>query len=288
MKKVLVSMLGAVSMALAGCGGTSLDGGTASNTTTGNELSDGQIAGVVISGTGTSGEVANEAQADLNAEVAKVLASKVEEEINAELQDPAFQAELENATDESGTEKDVRVGLGTRGLSIFIEDEAIPFAGGSMLLNGDVGLKLRIRSGLRIDVVASGELIAELQNVQREGTIRDIPYVLELNGKNKMGIDGTFSVTVKLWSFKVSAMSAEIVSGIKESDVVAVGTIGERTVTGTVDMMDVQLKLSNGNIIKNPGDFKIACSGDIVTMINDNVVASCKLAETCLSCDDEE
>lgn len=280
MKKVIMSLMGTAALIFGGCGG-SLDGTNLGDASNNGTTTEDQVAGLVITGSGIIGDAADEAQADLNAQVTKAIADQIESEINAQLEDEEFQAELA-AADDPELAKDVRVGLGIRGITVFIEDESVPFAGGEMLLNAEVGLKLKFRPGFRIDVVASGEMTSELVDVQREGYIEGFPYSLALNGTNKMSLDGMFSITIKNW--KVSAMQANLASKIVASNVEAVGEIADKGVRGSVDMMDVGLTITNPDVLKRPGDFTIKCSGDIEARINDRAIALCSLAETCLSC----
>lgn len=283
MKRTLLCLLGVVAFVAAGCGSTS-EGTLGGADNSAGEVSEGQLAGIIMTGSGSSGAVVDESQADLNAQISKALSQRVEEELNAQLKDPEIQAELAAAED-AGTDisKDVRVGLGSKGITVFIEDEELPFAGGTMILNGEMGLKLRFRPGFKIDVVASGELTSELKDVQRAGETGGLPYVLALNGSNKMSLDGVFSVTIKKW--KVSDMSAELISKIVASDVKAEGSIAGRAVAGTVNMMDVGLQISNPKILSDPDNFAIQCSGNIEAKINDKTIGVCKLAPTCLSCE---
>ncbi len=280
MKKVLMSLVSMTALVIAGCG-SGMNGAGFGDESNNGSTTEEQVAGLVITGSGLIGDGADESQADLNAQLTKAIAEQVESEINAQLEDEEFQAELA-AADDPELAKDVRVGLGIRGITVFIEDESVPFAGGEMLLNAEVGLKLKFRPGFRIDVVASGEMTSELVDVQRAGYIEGFPYSLALNGTNKMSLDGMFSITIKNW--KVSAMQANLSSKIVASNVEAVGEIAEKEVRGSVDMMDVGLAITNPDVLKRPGDFTIKCTGDIETRINDRTIGLCKLAETCLSC----
>lgn len=269
MKTGIVFIVISLFMVVAACG----------SNTSGTAMSEEQATSLIMTGTGAQGD-------DLNSEITKAIAQKVEEELNANLEDPELQAALAEAETEAeegyDIQKDVRVGFGSKGLTVFIEDEEIPFAGGSMLLNGEVGLRLRIKAGWRIDVVASGELTSLLKDVKRVGTVEGLPYSLSLDGSNKMNIDGTFSVVIKSW--KIKSMTADIVSKITQSNVIATGTIADKGVTGTVNMMDVGLRIANPDILKDADNFSVKCFGDIETLINGSVISSCALAESCLSC----
>jgi hypothetical protein len=143
-------------------------------------------------------------------------------------------------------------------------------------------VKLRLKAAGTIALEMSGELISTLNGVQREGDAEGIPYSLALNGDNKLGIDGAFSVTIKKW--KVSAMSAELTAAIKESDVKAIGTVGDRSVVGAVDMMDVSITVAYPDILRAPKNIDIICNGEISVSVNDNVISSCALAEECNAC----
>lgn len=257
-----------------GCGST---GGTALQ-----PPDEASVTGIVMTGSGLTGDVENEAEADMNAAIAKAVADKVEAEINAGLENGDFDQAIAEADESEGIDKSFRVGFGTRGLTVFMEDEQVPFAGGQMLLEGQIGLRLKFKLGGKIDIVASGELVAELQNVERTGYIREIPYELSLNGANKMELSGTFGLTFK--GFKVQSMSLDLNSGITDSDVVASGTVGDKTVVGSVDMVNVGIRMYNADILHTPKANALTCSGSISTKINDDVIGLCEIAEGCLGC----
>ena len=285
MKKFLCLVSLVLPLALFGC--SSSGGlGDGSNDSAADTTSEAGITGVAITGVGLTGEVEGESEADMNSAVAKAVAAKVEEELNAQLESGAFDEDMlaaEEAGDESAdATKSFRVGLGSRGITVYMDDEKIPFAGGQMLLDGEIGLRLKFKIGGKIEIVASGQLTSELQNVLRDGFIKDIPYSLSLSGANKLDLNGTFGITVK-W-FKVSAMSMDLRSSIVDSSVVATGTVADRSVEGTVDMVNVGIRLVNTDILHSPKANSLSCSGSISTKINDNVLGLCDISESCLGC----
>ncbi len=283
MKKTIYALFASLPMVVVGCG-TGTDG---IQSTEGSAMGEGEVMAVALTGSGRSGEsedgsFAEETQADVNAKIMEAVSVKIEEELNMMLEDEEFLAELEEAELEAGAAKDVSVKLGLKGLTVSIRDEAIPFAGGALMLNGDIGLKLALRSRGTIAIEATGDLTADMDKVTREGEIKGIPYSLSLEGRNYMDMEGSIAVEIK--SFKIKNMSADFRAGIVNSDVTATGTIADKSVTGSVDMVDVAIRLANADVLKNPGNFSVTCSGAIETSLNDNVVASCEIDDDCLGC----
>lgn len=275
MKKGLLWVMVAAPLVFGACG-ANIDDGTGMNAepASGEDaVLGGEASAVAIAGGGSL------ATDNMNSAITEKLALKLEEQLN----DMLANGELEIPEDEAEVAKDVRVGFDLfKGFTLIVQDEAVPFAGGEMLLNGQLSVKLRLRGAGTIALEMNGELISTLQDVKREGDVEGIPYSLALNGDNKLGIDGAFSVTIKKW--KVSAMSAELTSGIKESDVKAIGTVGDRSVVGAVDMMDVSIQVKYPDILKAPKDIDIICNGEISISVNENVISSCTLAEECNAC----
>ena len=279
LKKAVLSIVAIAPLAVAGCG----TAGTGDlNDQAGASPTDGEVVAVAIAG-GASAEAeeagqafAGEAQADMNAAVAQALSTKIEAAVNEEL------ARMEAEEGDAGIEKEISVGLGERGLSVFVDNEVLPFAGGTMTLNGELGLKLRFSGLSKISLVASGGLTAQLDGVQRAGEVRGIPYELTLEGSNEMAMDGQFSMQIKRW--KVAGMTADFSSKIVSSDVTATGTIAGRTATGSVDMVNVAVALTNGDVLHQPGAFAVSCTGTMATRINGNVFASCELDSSCRGC----
>nr|HPQ81772.1 hypothetical protein [bacterium] len=221
-------------------------------------------------------EFAEGAQADMNVAMMNVLSEKVEAAVNEEL------ARMEVEEGEAGSGKDIRVGLGERGLTLFIEDEALPFASGTMALDGQVGLRLRFNGFSGVSVIASGTLTSSLQGVERTGEVRGIPYELTLEGGSEMKVDGAFTMRIRNW--RVDEMGADFSSRIVRSDVVATGTIAGQSAQGSVDMVNVAVRLENDDILRQPKAFAVSCTGTMATRINGNVFASCNIDESCLGC----
>lgn len=279
MKKILRLFALILPLIAMGCGST----GNSTNESESQSPEDASITGLVITGAGLTGDIGNEAEADMNVALAKAVADKVESEINAGLESGDFDQAMLEADEDSVANKDFRVGLGTRGITVFMVNEKVPFAGGEMLLNGEIGLTLKFKIGSRIDIIASGELTSELQNIERSGYIKDVPYELSLNGSNKMELSGTFGLSFK--GFKVKSMSLDLASTITDSDVVATGTVGEQTVVGTVDMVNVGIQMHNADILHTPKANELTCSGNISTEINDHTIGLCEVSENCLGCE---
>ena len=277
-KKVLLSVIAIAPLAVAGCGTGVTDDLTEGAAGTSGE---GEAVAVAIAGGGSelageaSEEFASSAQADMNAAVAQVLSTKIEAAVNEEL----ARMEAEEGVDAS---KDLRVGLGERGLTLFVDNEIIPFAGGTMALNGELGLKLRFPSFSEIQLVVGGGMMSTLDGVVRAGEVRGIPYELTLAGDSDMRMDGKFTMKIKSW--KVSGMSANLTSAIVDSNVTATGMIADREAVGTVDMVNVSVKLANPDVLKNPGAFSAACTGTMATSVNGNVFASCDIDAACRGC----
>ena len=277
MKRIILPALLAVSIGSVGCG----SGLKGTPTTTGTQ-DDGEIATLVMVGGGETTTEAAETEMNMNYRIAEVVAEKVRNELDAQLES----GDLSSLVDQDGallSEKDIRFGLGNRGLSVFIEDEEVPFAGGTMILNGEVGLKLKIHGFRKLELIASGQLTSELDGVERSGAIKDIPYTLALYGDNTMEMEGSFLIGIKRW--KVNEMSASLKSSIVESDVTAVGSIADRIVSGSVDMVDVAVTMSMEDLLNQPKNVKISCEGYIATSMNENELAECEIASSCLACD---
>ncbi len=279
MKKLILSLLAGIPLAIAGCGG-------ASDLTGSDETTDGEIMAVALTGSGTSGaeEVAAGAQADMNAQIMGAVSKKIAEQLDAEMESEEFRLAFEQAEAEAASDvsKDVSVGISLKGLIVSISDEELAFAGGSMLLNGDLTAKLKLRGRGTLALEIAGELTSELKNIERSGFIKDIPYSLSLEGTNVLGLDGALAVTIKNW--KVSALTADFKAGVVESNVIARGSIADKQVVGAVDMSDVAIALTNPDVLKHPEAFTAACSGEISTKVNDNVVAACTMDPSCLAC----
>lgn len=279
MKKLILSLLAGIPLAIAGCGG-------ASDLTGSDEVTDGEIMAVALTGSGASGteEVTVEAQADMNAQIMGTVSKKIAEQLDAEMESEEFRLAYEQAEAEAASDltKDVSVGISLKGLVISISDEELAFAGGSMLLNGDLTAKLKFRGRGTLALEIAGELTSELRNIERSGFIKDIPYSLSLEGTNVLGLDGALAVTIKNW--KVSALTADFKAGVVESNVIAMGSIADKQVVGAVDMSDVAIALTNPDVLKHPEAFTAACSGEISTKVNDNVVAACTMDPSCLAC----
>lgn len=276
LKKAVLSIVAIAPLAVAGCGSA----GTGDlNDQAGALPTDGEVVAVAIAG-GASTEAgtafAEEAQADMNTAVAQAISAKVEAAVNEEL------ARMEVEEGEAGLEKDISVGLGERGLSVIVDNEVVPFAGGAMTLSGELGLRLRFNGLSSISLVASGELTAMLDGVQRAGEVRGVPYELTLAGQNEMSMNGQFTMQIKRW--KIAGMSADFTSKIVDSDVTATGTIAGRTATGSVEMLNVAMMLTNGDVLHQPGAFAVSCTGTMATSINGNVFASCELDSSCRGC----
>jgi hypothetical protein len=281
MKKIFLSTLAIVPLMIAGCGGSV--GETGANTE--NDA----VAVAVTGGTGEeateSGAVGAEMQQAANAKVVQMVSKKVEEEVNAFLEEAEANGELEAMVEEdlaAGTSKDITVGLGGRGLSVFITDEVVPFAGGTMALDGEVGLKLRFNSWSSISLVASGELSSALEGVESNGDVRGIPYSFALQGSSDLDMSGAF--TAKFRRFRIKSMKADLSMAIVESDVTATGSVGDKSVSGTVDMVDVALSLINEDVLNHPEAFSIECRGRVETAVNDDTIAVCELDPSCRGC----
>lgn len=277
MKKLILSLLAGVPLIITGCG-------SAENLTGTEEQNDGEIMAVALTGAGSTDEAMAEAEADINAQMMGKVSQKVEEYLNDEMQTEEFQLAFEQAQSElaASPSKDVSVGISLKGLVVKMTDEVIPFANGSMLLNGDLSVKLKIRAGGKLALETSGELQAELQGVERSGLINGIPYFLSLDGSNILGIDGALTVTIKSW--KIASMSADFTAAIEESNVTATGTIDNKSVVGKVDLSDVSIALSNPDVLHAPKNFSAACSGIISTTVNDKLVAGCTMEPSCKAC----
>lgn len=279
-KKTLLSVL-AAPLVMIGCG-SGTDGVT---TETGsNEKADGEVVAVALLSSGydkadDAAEVTSEVEANMNAAIAKNISEKVEGQLNTMLENGEIEME-----DEDGMTKDINAGFNfKRGFFLDIVDERLPFAGGEMVLNGGVDLTIKYLGGGKLALVASGTLTSGLEGVEKAGVIKDLPYSLTLEGSNQMELNGSFAVTIKRW--KVSAMSADITSNVVGSDVTATGTISDRSVTAAVNMMDLSLSIANPNILQNASAFTVKCSGDITFDMGNQTLASCTIAETCLSCE---
>lgn len=276
-KKALLSAIAIVPIAVAGCGtagtGDLTDDSSAAST-------GGEAVAVAVAGGGLAEEVGGEmvegAQADMNAAMLNVISEKVEAAVNEEL------AKMEAEEGSADLSKEISVGLGERGLTLFIEDEIIPFAGGTMAMDGEVGLRLRFNGLSSISIVASGTLTSALDGVERAGEVRGVPYSLTLAGASEMKMDGAFTVKIKRW--KVDSMAADFSSRIVGSDVVATGVVDGHSVAGSVDMVNVAVRLTNGDILRQPGAFAVSCTGMMATRINGNVFASCDIDESCRGC----
>ena len=90
---------------------------------------------------------------------------------------------------------------------------------------------------------------------------------------------------LKIKMFRVESLSAKLTAGIVSSDVTATGMIADRSISGSVDMVDVAVVLSNPNILKDADNISVACRGEIFTKFNDDQVAGCTLAPSCLKCE---
>ncbi len=267
-------------LALSGCGGGSVASDEGGVAMAGNDA-----VAIAVTGSSDATDEAQEeeiAQADMNARIMEAVASKVEEELNAELAAAQESGELTEEDIEASPEKAVGVGLSLKGLTVNIVDERIPFAGGRMVLNGQLGVKLKLRGFGQIALETNGNLISKLEGVQRTGTIREIPYSLALNGTSTMEVRGAFVATVQFW--KVKSLAAEFRSAIVDSDVVATGTVGTEGATGSVEMADVAIELTNADILHQPKAFTTECSGRIETRLNDNMVAGCTIDASCRAC----
>ena len=281
MKKIILSTLAVVPFMIAGCGGNIDD--------TGAKTENDAVALAVTGGTAgdatESNAVGAEMQQAANAKVAEVVSKKVEEEVNAFLEEAEANGELDAMVEEdlaAGAEKDITVGLGGRGLSVFITDEVVPFAGGTMALDGEVGLKLRFNSWSSISLVASGELSSSLDGVESNGDVKGIPYSFSLHGSSDLDMSGAF--TAKIKRFRIKSMQANLTMAIVDSDVTATGAVGDRSVSGTVDMVDVALSIMNDDVLSQPEAFSIECRGRVETAVNDDTVAVCELDESCRGC----
>jgi hypothetical protein len=283
MNKWLFAFVAGVPLAIAGCGGNL---GEMAEGKGESPMENEALAVAVVGGASTmegSGEVTGQAQSDMNAKILESVASKVEELLNAEMENEEFRDEILQAEAQASVSKDVKVSLGFKGLRVDIIDEIIPFAGGTMTLNGDVALKLRYTGGGTIALEADGELLSDLDGVERAGVIRDIPYYLSLQGSNVMGMDGAFKVTISKW--KVSNLSADFTISIINSDVTAKGIIDDKSVVGSVNFVDMSIGLTNANLLKNPQDFNVECTGTIETLINEDPVVSCTIDPSCKGCE---
>lgn len=287
MKKTLFAFVAGIPLMIAGCGGNLGDlGGSEGTSPAENEAMAVALIGsggesVVGDVEGSEG-VTGQAQADMNAKILESVALKVEERLNEEMESEEFRNEILNAEDEASVSKDISVGFGLKGLSVYIEDEEVPFAGGTMMLNGEMGLRLRYLGGGELALEADGELLSDLDGVERAGYIREIPYYLSLDGTNYMGMEGSFRIKIKRW--RVKSMSADFTASIISSDVTATGSIADKSVVGTVDLVDMSINLSNDNLLTDAKNFDVTCTGSIETSVNDEVLAACTVDPSCKSC----
>ncbi len=286
MRKGIITAAAVVPLAFAaGCGGSLGSTDDTADLTDGT-ATDNEIISVAVVGSGATNpfdgdadaqEFTDQTQADMNAKIMEAVSQKVEAAINDEL----MAMEEEAAMDPSAA-KDISVGLGDRGLSLFIEDEVVPFAGGTMTLNGEVGLRLKFHSWSKLSLIASGELTSQLEGVERSGLIRDIPYSLSLDGSNDMEMEGAFTAQIKRW--RIKSLKADLSSSIVDSDVVASGTIGDRAASGAVNMVDVSVRAVNNDVLANGQAFDMSCTGTVETMVNDDVIAACQIDPSCKGC----
>ncbi|MBT3180902.1 MAG: hypothetical protein HN337_00165 [Deltaproteobacteria bacterium] len=283
MRKTFMAVMASLPIMVVGCGSGSGDLGEMDT----GDYTEGEIMAVALTGGAASdateeADLAEETQSDMNVKAMEVVSQRIEEELSLYLEDEDFRSALEEAQLEADASKDVSVQFGWKGLKVAIEDEEVPFAGGSMILNGDLGLKLRLRSRNEIALEADGELSSMLQGVERSGEVRGMPYYLSLDGVTQMDVDASFAVTIKRW--KIRSMTANFDAAIVGSDVTATGSIADRSVTGSVDMVDVGISLFNDDILAHPKDFDIECSGVIETSVNGEVLAACEISQSCNGC----
>lgn len=226
---------------------------------------------------GATGEI----EAYMNGKIAETISLKVGEQLNQLLDTRELNVdELESASMQG---KDVNVGFNwNRRFFVELADERIPFANGETILNGGVNLTMKYLGGGKFTLIASGDFNAELDGIEREGSVRDIPYALSLDGSNTLGVYGSFGVTIKRW--KVHTMSATLTATVVDSNVVATGEIADRSVTATVDTMDLSLKIGNNDILGHPKAFGVTCSGNISMRLNDDTIASCAIASSYTAC----
>lgn len=273
-KKRLLAVI-AAPLIFIGCGSSTggITGGASNNGAT----NDGEVVATALLGgdAETTGD-------NMNAAIAENLSQKVEEQLNLMLENGDIN--MDQIETEYSASKAINGGFNLkRGFFLDIVDEAIPFAGGQMILNGTVNLSLKYMGGSKLGLVATGDLTSKLQDVQKTGYVAELPYTLALNGTTDLGLTGTFSVTIK-W-FKVTSMSADIKAAVESSDVIAHGDIDGRAVDATVDLVNLSIGIANADILHAPKAFVVSCTGDMSFKVNDNEIAACKMASACNKCE---
>ncbi len=278
-RNAFLSVISAVLFA-AGCG--TAGGDLSDIDSEGASGTDNDVLVSTLVGGADSDDAEATAEEGMNAAIAKNLSDKVEAELNRMLDDGELDVDELDA--EFQASKAINAGFNfKKGLFLEIVDEAVPFAGGEMLLNGGVNLTLRYLGGSRLAIVADGELSATLDGVEQVGVIRDLPYRLALSGSNTMDVNGSFSVTIK--SFRVKEMGADLTARVVDSNVTATGEIAEKAISAKVDMMDVSIAIANHAIMTAPKAFSIECSGEVTFDLGNKELASCVISPTCRKCE---
>lgn len=243
-----------------------------------NEVTDAEILSVALTGTGndrsvetgvTGAPFVEETGTDMNALIMEAVSTRVEKALDTFLNDVKRNGILlEDLTDEA--KRDIDVGSDLRGFTVFIDNVTIPITGGSLTLNGDLGIKVHYLGHELLSLETTGELTTGLVHVVRKGVVSRIPYALTLDGSNRIDLNGSFVAKIRRW--KTRSMNADLSAAIVESDVTAMGSIGDRTIQGSVDSMNVLYTIESEDIVRHPSNLRVVCTGDIEARINGELV----------------
>jgi len=225
---------------------------------------------------GTAGAT-GQIEASINGRIAEAISLKLEEHLNEMLEAGTLNVdELESAFIQG---KDVNTDFDwPREFFAEVTYEHIPFARGEITLGGGVDVTMKYIGGGRFTLITNGNVSVELEGIEKEGLVRDIPYALSLDGSNTFGVDGSYTVMINRW--RVRDMRADLTAKVVDSNITATGNVADRSVTATVGTMNLALKITNYDILRHPRSFGVQCSGDISMNLNDGVPASCAIASS--------